>query len=170
MKPSPSTCRRKWARPTSSRGRAKARSVSPSPRSSDGSPPAPRPSTSHSGAARNAFRNGFGRRSSVSRGWPSLAETLDDVPEDDDDLNADEQETLEEKLVDQATAAKTIAELEDEILILVGARAAGKDRGRLGPGSQMGGTLEAACRTTPRCTTPPAGSGSSSSSPSIATR
>ena len=52
------------------------------------------------------------------RGKSLLAETLDDVPEDDDDLNADEQETLEEKLVDQATAAKTIAELETEIMIL----------------------------------------------------
>jgi superfamily II DNA/RNA helicase len=49
-----------------------------------------------------------------------LAETEDDVPEDDDDLNAEEQETLEEKLVDQATAAKTIAELEAEIVILAG--------------------------------------------------
>ena len=55
----------------------------------------------------------------AGRGQSVLAETLDDVPEDDDDLNADEQETLEEKLVDQATAAKTIAELEDEIRILV---------------------------------------------------
>ena len=52
------------------------------------------------------------------RGKSLLPETLDDVPEDDDDLNADEQETLEEKLVDQATAAKTIAELEIEISIL----------------------------------------------------
>jgi superfamily II DNA or RNA helicase len=63
------------------------------------------------------------------------AETLDDVPEDDDELNADEQETLEEKLVDQATAAKTIAELEDEIRILQSLEqqaktvvASGKDR------------------------------------------
>jgi hypothetical protein len=40
---------------------------------------------------------------------------VDDIPEDDDDLNADEQETLEEKL---ATAAKSIAELEEEIRIL----------------------------------------------------
>jgi superfamily II DNA or RNA helicase len=53
------------------------------------------------------------------RGKQLLAETVDEVPEDDDDLNADEQETLEEKLVDQATAAKSIAELEDEIRILV---------------------------------------------------
>src|SRR5271166_5369255 len=46
------------------------------------------------------------------RGQHLLAETVDDVPEDDDDLNADEQETLEEKRVDQATAAKSIVELE----------------------------------------------------------
>jgi superfamily II DNA or RNA helicase len=52
------------------------------------------------------------------RGKQVLAETLGDVPEDDDDLNADEQETLEENLVDQATAAKTITELEAEIGIL----------------------------------------------------
>jgi superfamily II DNA or RNA helicase len=53
-----------------------------------------------------------------NRGKSLLAETIEEVPEDDDDLNADEQETLEEKLVDQATAAKTIAELEAEIVIL----------------------------------------------------
>lgn len=41
-----------------------------------------------------------------------------EVPEDEDDLNADEQEQLEETLVDQATAAQTIAELEGEILLL----------------------------------------------------
>jgi superfamily II DNA or RNA helicase len=49
------------------------------------------------------------------RGQQILAETLDDVPEDDDDLNAEEQENLEEALVDQATASRTIAELADEI-------------------------------------------------------
>ncbi|WP_328988129.1 helicase-related protein [Thiorhodovibrio winogradskyi] len=50
------------------------------------------------------------------------AETLDglDLPEDDDDLNAEEQETLEETLVDQATAARTVAELESEIVFLRG--------------------------------------------------
>lgn len=47
-----------------------------------------------------------------------LAETLADIPEDDDDLNAEEQESLEESLVDRATAARTVAELEDEIRIL----------------------------------------------------
>lgn len=52
------------------------------------------------------------------RGQQILAETLADVPEDDDDLNAEEQESLEETLVDQATAASTISELEQEIIIL----------------------------------------------------
>ena len=52
------------------------------------------------------------------RGHRALAETVVQVPEDDDDLNADEQENLEESLVDQATAAQTIAELEVEIGIL----------------------------------------------------
>jgi len=42
-------------------------------------------------------------------------EVLEDIPEDDDDLNAEEQEELEEVLVDQATAANTITELEYEI-------------------------------------------------------
>ena len=54
------------------------------------------------------------------RGQQILAETLAYIPEDDDDLNADEQESLEETLVDQATAARTIAELEQEIIILQG--------------------------------------------------
>lgn len=52
------------------------------------------------------------------RGRALLAETVDEVPDDDDELNADEKETLEEKLVDKATAAKSIAELEAEIVIL----------------------------------------------------
>lgn len=48
----------------------------------------------------------------------SLAETIPVAPDDEDDLNADEQEQLEEVLVDQATAAKTIGELEGEVLVL----------------------------------------------------
>lgn len=47
-----------------------------------------------------------------------LAETIPFVPEDDDDLSAAEQEQLEETLVDEATAAKTIGELEGEVLVL----------------------------------------------------
>ena len=41
-------------------------------------------------------------------------------PEDDDDQTAEEQENMEETLVDQATAARTITELEAEIHILEG--------------------------------------------------
>lgn len=53
------------------------------------------------------------------RGRQALAEVLlDQVPEDDDDLDALEQETLEEKLVDEASASQTIGELEAEMLIL----------------------------------------------------
>lgn len=40
------------------------------------------------------------------------------APEDVDDLNAEEMEQMEEELVDQATAAQSVAELEGEILIL----------------------------------------------------
>jgi SNF2 family DNA or RNA helicase len=46
------------------------------------------------------------------------AETLQEVPEDDDDLSAEEQENLEENLVDTATAAQSIAELQGEIHLL----------------------------------------------------
>ncbi len=52
------------------------------------------------------------------RGQKVLAEVLADVPEDDDELSAQEQEELEEELVDQATASQSIAELEAEIIIL----------------------------------------------------
>lgn len=52
------------------------------------------------------------------RGRQAMAETIAVVPEDDDDLNAEEQEGLEETLIDEATAAKTVAELEAEIVIL----------------------------------------------------
>ncbi len=69
------------------------------------------------------------------RGQQILAETLAEVPEDDDDLNAEEQENLEETLVDQATASQTIAELAGEIIILQSLEqqakalvASGKDR------------------------------------------
>ena len=47
-----------------------------------------------------------------------MAETLASVPDDDDDLNAEEQETLEETLVDEATASLSLTELEAEIHIL----------------------------------------------------
>ena len=70
-----------------------------------------------------------------NRGRQALSETINAIPEDDDDLSADEQESLEEELVDDATAATSIAELEAEIAILTDLElqakavvASGKDR------------------------------------------
>lgn len=60
------------------------------------------------------------------RGQRPIAETYDSAPEDDDDLSAEEQENLEEDLIDQATTAKTVAELEAEIVILKGLEAQAK--------------------------------------------
>jgi superfamily II DNA or RNA helicase len=59
----------------------------------------------------NEERMGMRRR-------PGMAETLMDAPDDDDDLSAEEQEALEESLVDEASTASTVAELEQEIAIL----------------------------------------------------
>ena len=55
----------------------------------------------------------------LTRGRLSMPDTFTvEIPEDDEDLNADEQETLEENLVDRATAAQTITELQTEVAIL----------------------------------------------------
>ena len=54
----------------------------------------------------------------LSRGQQFTKQQVETAPEDDDDLTAEEQEELEEKLTDTATAAETIAELEAEIIIL----------------------------------------------------
>ncbi len=54
----------------------------------------------------------------LSRGQRFTAQNLETAPEDDDDLSAEEQENLEEKLIDTASAAESIAELEAEIFIL----------------------------------------------------
>jgi superfamily II DNA or RNA helicase len=69
------------------------------------------------------------------RGGIALAETLTDVPEDDDDLNAEEQENLEQTLVAESTASLSLSELEAEIHILEGLEkqakvvvASGRDR------------------------------------------
>ena len=53
-----------------------------------------------------------------TRGQHALAETLAAVPEDEDDLSAEEAENLEETLVVQATASRTVFELEQEIASL----------------------------------------------------
>jgi SNF2 family DNA or RNA helicase len=54
------------------------------------------------------------------RSRQTITETYAGVPEDDEELSAEEQETLEENLIDDATAAKTVVELEAEIGILKG--------------------------------------------------
>jgi superfamily II DNA or RNA helicase len=54
------------------------------------------------------------------KGRHALVETYAAAPEEDDDLSAEEQESLEENLIDDATAAKTVAELDAEIVILKG--------------------------------------------------
>jgi SNF2 family DNA or RNA helicase len=54
----------------------------------------------------------------LARGEQFATQMLERPPEDDDDLSAEEQEDLEEKLTDTATAAETVAELEAEIVIL----------------------------------------------------
>ncbi|MGK4007146.1 helicase-related protein [Sorangium sp. So ce1036] len=56
------------------------------------------------------------RRASCDRG--AVGELFAAVPEDEDELAADEQERIEEALVDQATAARTVGELEGEVLVL----------------------------------------------------
>jgi superfamily II DNA or RNA helicase len=56
----------------------------------------------------------------LSRGQQFISQNFEALPEDDDDLNSEEQEDLEEKLVGTATAAETIAELDAEIHILAG--------------------------------------------------
>lgn len=57
----------------------------------------------------------FGARASRE-----FAETVRYVPDDDDELKSDEREDLEEELIDEATAAATIQQLEEEIRILQG--------------------------------------------------
>jgi superfamily II DNA or RNA helicase len=54
------------------------------------------------------------------------AATSFDIPDDDEDLDADEQERLEEAVIDDATAARTTAELEAEILALADLQAKAK--------------------------------------------
>ncbi len=54
----------------------------------------------------------------AGRSQQLLDELAWSLPEDTDDLNGEEQERVEEAVVDQATAAQTLAELEAETLIL----------------------------------------------------
>jgi superfamily II DNA or RNA helicase len=58
------------------------------------------------------------KRNERTRSLFSETVLYENVPEDEDDLSAEEQESLEETLVDKATAAQSIQELEAEITIL----------------------------------------------------
>lgn len=52
------------------------------------------------------------------RGRQVMAETLEYIPDDEDELTAEQMEELQDEFVSEASAAKTIAELEQEIQIL----------------------------------------------------
>jgi len=54
----------------------------------------------------------------MAHGQHLSAQNLEEIPEDDDDLSAEDQEHLEEKLTHNATAAESVAELEAEIILL----------------------------------------------------
>ena len=58
-------------------------------------------------------KNAIAFRNEISNSYP-----LPDVPDDDEELNADEQEEIEVEFVDQATASRTVSELEAEIQFL----------------------------------------------------
>lgn len=67
---------------------------------------------------RGRLENRLREENLLARGQQFSTQILETPPEDDDDLSAEEQEELEEKLTYSATAAETIAELEAEIAIL----------------------------------------------------
>ena len=62
------------------------------------------------------------RDRSLAEAFESKVQSIvpEDIWESDDDLSADDYENFEEEVVDQATAAQTIQELEAEIIILEG--------------------------------------------------
>jgi hypothetical protein len=103
------------------------------------------------------------------RGPRILAETLADVPEDDEDLNAEEQENLEETLVDQATASQTISELAAEIIIRCKASNSGPRTWSPPARTGSGTSCPAFFGTSPSSTTAVGACARSSSSASTAT-
>ena len=69
---------------------------------------------------RNRLKKRLREEKIGARGRNLMAATLRDIPEDEDELNAEEHENLVEELIDEATAAQTIDELQEEIRILEG--------------------------------------------------
>ena len=91
------------------------------PPCSGASPPAPRPSTSRSSAAESGLRSRLRDEKLGIRGRQALAETLADVSRRTTTTSTPRsRRTLKKRLIDEATAAKTVAELEAEIVILEG--------------------------------------------------
>ena len=98
MRPSPNTSRPRWARPTSWKEPAKGSvgfALTALQRRLASSPEAIYQSLKR---RKERLENRLREEKLGVRGRPALAETLADVPEDDDDLNAEEQERLEETL------------------------------------------------------------------------
>jgi hypothetical protein len=95
-----------------------------------------------------------------------VPDNLDDAA---DELSADEYEILADQVVDQATAAETIPELEAEIIIL---RELEDRRPKWcsRAATASGKSFRACCKTSPRCSPPMAAAAKSSCSPSTATR
>lgn len=93
----------------------------------------------------------------------------DNIDELDEELSADEYELYAEQLVDQATAAETISELQAEIYILANlerqAQSLVESRN-----DKSGRSSPACCKTPRQCSRPVAIDASSSSLPSTATR
>ena len=122
---SPTTCRSEFNRAdgSSSEGRQGHGRLRPHVLNA-GWPPRPKPSTNRSAVAANAWRNASAKSNCSRRGAARPARrrlaprlTPDDLDDLDDAPDAEVEET-EEPVVDQATAAQTIAELEAEIAIL----------------------------------------------------
>jgi hypothetical protein len=86
-----------------------------------------------------------------------LAETSPTCPEDDDDLNAEEQEDLEETWSIRPPPPSTIAELEAEIVILQGLGEQQAKASSRPAGSQVGRALAHPAKRPRRCATPAAG-------------
>ena len=163
--------RRRWARPTQLDGAAQRLGRLRAHR-----PPAPprlQPrghlpvAQAPQGTAREPPARGEARRSAASS---SLAETLADVPEDDDDLNAEEQENLEENARRRGDRRQDHRRTGGRDRHPAGPRKAGQGRRRLRPGPQVGRTLEDPPEQSRDARRRRAASARSSSSPSTATR
>ena len=121
------------------------------------------PGTARKAAPRGATSQAWCRGTACTAmpACPSIR--LDDLEELDDAPDA-EIEEAEEKVVDQASAARTIAELQVEIGMLEHAWRNWPTRSAVPAPTESGTNSPSSCRTTPRCSMPTAIAASSSSS------